>query len=88
MSTPITIDGVARPLPRDGLLPLGLSRGTRLSRPSRSTLCSDSWLPPSSLPSLLGLAYLFSALSPCLLAMTGNLDCPLVEFHCFVVQIS
>jgi len=35
VSTPITIDGVARPLPRDGLLPLGLSRGTRLSRPKQ-----------------------------------------------------
>ncbi|KNA19997.1 hypothetical protein SOVF_056350 [Spinacia oleracea] len=31
VSTPRTMDGVARPLPKDGPLPLGLSRGTRLS---------------------------------------------------------
>ncbi|XP_021756951.1 protein TRIGALACTOSYLDIACYLGLYCEROL 4, chloroplastic-like [Chenopodium quinoa] len=35
VSTPITMDGVARPLPNDGPLPLGLSRGTRLSRPKQ-----------------------------------------------------
>ncbi|KAK9664900.1 hypothetical protein RND81_14G075900 [Saponaria officinalis] len=35
VSTPTTIDGVARPLAHDGPLPLGLSRGTRLSRPKQ-----------------------------------------------------
>lgn len=35
ISTPLTIDGVARPLPRDGLLPLGVSRGIKLSRPKQ-----------------------------------------------------
>lgn len=35
VSTPITMDGVARPMARDGPLPLGLSRGTRLSRPKQ-----------------------------------------------------
>lgn len=35
ISTPTTIDGVARPLPNNGPLPLGLSRGTRLSRPKQ-----------------------------------------------------
>ncbi|CAO2838351.1 unnamed protein product [Amaranthus hypochondriacus] len=32
VSTPVTIDGVARPLPNYASLPLGLSRGTSLSR--------------------------------------------------------
>lgn len=35
VSTPRTMDGVARPLTNDGPLPLGLSRGTRLSRPKQ-----------------------------------------------------
>ncbi|KAL2922317.1 Protein TRIGALACTOSYLDIACYLGLYCEROL 4 chloroplastic [Bienertia sinuspersici] len=35
LSTPITMDGVARPLPINGPLPLGLSRGTKLSRPKQ-----------------------------------------------------
>ncbi|KAH9611141.1 hypothetical protein KSS87_004804 [Heliosperma pusillum] len=35
ISTPITMDGVARPLAHDGPLPLGLSRGTKLSRPKQ-----------------------------------------------------
>ncbi|KAF5205273.1 Trigalactosyldiacylglycerol 4 protein [Thalictrum thalictroides] len=34
ISTPITVDGVARPVP-DHPLPLGLSRGTKLSRPKQ-----------------------------------------------------
>lgn len=33
-STPKTLEGVARPVPGDPL-PLGLSRGTRLSRPKQ-----------------------------------------------------
>lgn len=36
VSTPVTMDGVARPAPPEGaVLPLGLSRGTRLSRPKQ-----------------------------------------------------
>ncbi|KAK9289145.1 hypothetical protein L1049_017618 [Liquidambar formosana] len=35
MSTPRTLDGLARPVPAGPLLPLGLSRGTRLSRPKQ-----------------------------------------------------
>lgn len=35
MSTPITLDGLARPVPGDPTFPLGLSRGTRLSRPKQ-----------------------------------------------------
>ncbi|KAL9237574.1 hypothetical protein vseg_012105 [Gypsophila vaccaria] len=35
LSTPATLDGVARPISQDGPLPLGLSRGTRLTRPKQ-----------------------------------------------------
>lgn len=35
VSTPATVDGVARPVPGEPPLPLGLSRGTRLSRPKQ-----------------------------------------------------
>lgn len=35
MSSPRTVDGLARAVPGDPLLPLGLSRGTRLSRPKQ-----------------------------------------------------
>ncbi|OVA16640.1 hypothetical protein BVC80_1543g74 [Macleaya cordata] len=34
MSTPVTVDGLARPVPGD-TIPLGLSRGTKLSRPKQ-----------------------------------------------------
>ncbi|XP_059629317.1 protein TRIGALACTOSYLDIACYLGLYCEROL 4, chloroplastic-like [Cornus florida] len=34
MSTPATLDGLARPVPSD-TLPLGLTRGVRLSRPKQ-----------------------------------------------------
>uniref|UniRef100_A0A164SLA2 Protein TRIGALACTOSYLDIACYLGLYCEROL 4, chloroplastic n=1 Tax=Daucus carota subsp. sativus TaxID=79200 RepID=A0A164SLA2_DAUCS len=35
MSTPVTIDGLARPVPGHPTIPLGLSRGSRLSRPKQ-----------------------------------------------------
>lgn len=35
VSTPSTLNGLARPVPLDPLLPLGLSRGVRLSRPKQ-----------------------------------------------------
>ncbi|KAK4478370.1 hypothetical protein RD792_017660 [Penstemon davidsonii] len=36
VSTPVTVDGVARPVTDDGkILPLGLSRGPRLARPKQ-----------------------------------------------------
>ncbi|KAI3946853.1 hypothetical protein MKW98_003416 [Papaver atlanticum] len=35
ISTPITVDGLARPIPGDTTIPLGLSRGTKLSRPKQ-----------------------------------------------------
>lgn len=35
MSTPVTINGLARPVPGHPTIPLGLSRGSRLSRPKQ-----------------------------------------------------
>lgn len=35
MSTPVTINGLARPIPGHPTIPLGLSRGSRLSRPKQ-----------------------------------------------------
>lgn len=35
MSTPVTLDGLARPVPGSPTIPLGLSRGVRLSRPKQ-----------------------------------------------------
>lgn len=45
MSTPVTIDGTARAVPGDPL-PLGLSRGTRLSRPKQIDFMQRfMWMP-------------------------------------------